>query len=94
MSPPRYQEVSASSIPIVESHGVKARVVAGEYEGVRGPVTEISAQPLYMDVTLEPGAEICLPVAEGHFAIAYLFEGEGLFGLDASGDGEFVQATA
>jgi redox-sensitive bicupin YhaK (pirin superfamily) len=32
-------------------------------------------------------------VAEGQFAIAYLFEGEGLFSLDGSGDGELVQAT-
>jgi len=94
MGQPRYQEVLAASIPAVEQDGVKVRLVAGEYGGRRGPVTEIAAQPLYMDVTLEPQAEISLVVPQGHTAIAYLFEGEGLFGLDGAGGGEFVQAVS
>ncbi len=93
MSQPRYQEVTAASIPTVEANGVKVRLVAGEYGGIRGPVTEIAARPLYMDVTLAAGAEFCLPVPEGHAAIAYIFEGEGLFGLDAAGQGASIQAA-
>jgi quercetin 2,3-dioxygenase len=94
MSPPRYQEVAAASVPVVEQNGVSVRVVAGEYEGTRGPVGQISAQPLYMEVTLAPGAEICVPVSVGHTAVAYLFEGAGIFGLDAEGHGELVQDVA
>jgi redox-sensitive bicupin YhaK (pirin superfamily) len=93
MSQPRYQEVLSESIPSVEKNGVKVRVVAGEYEGIRGPVTEIAAKPIYVDVTLEPNAEVCLPVSEGHSAVAYLFEGEGIFGLDGHGGGELIQAV-
>ena len=93
MSQPRYQEVNADSIPAVENNGVKVRLVAGEYAGVKGPVTEIAAQPLYMDVTLEPGTKFHLPVPEEHTLIAYVFEGEGVFGLDDDGQGEFVQAV-
>ncbi len=93
MSQPRYQEVNASSIPAVEKGGVKVRVVAGEYEGIQGPVTEIAARPLYMEVTLEPGAEIDLPTAEGHAVVAYVFEGAGRFGLDSDGPGELVEAV-
>jgi redox-sensitive bicupin YhaK (pirin superfamily) len=93
MGPPRYQEVSAETIPAVENRGEKVRLVAGEYGGIKGPVTEIAASPLYMDVTLEPGASLCLPVAEGHTTVAYVFEGEGLFGSDDAGQGEFVQAV-
>jgi len=93
MSRPRYQEVSASTIPTMEKDGIRVRAVAGAYEGVRGPMTEIAAQPLYMDVTLDPGAEISLPTAEGHTAVAYIFEGEGLFGLDGRGVGEHIPAV-
>ncbi len=93
MSQPRYQEVNADSIPTAEKQGAKVRLVAGEFGGVKGPVTQIAAQPLYMDVTLDPGAEFYLPVPVGHTAIAYLFEGEGLFGLDAEGQGEFTPAV-
>ena len=93
MSQPRYQEVTAATIPLVEANGVKVRLVAGEYGGLQGPVTEIAARPLYMDVTLDPGAEFCLPVPAGHAAVAYIFEGEGLFGLEAAGQGAFIQAV-
>src|SRR5512135_2664166 len=56
MSPPRYQEVSGVSIPVAQREGMTIRVVAGEVDGVCGPVTEIAANPLYLDVQLEPGA--------------------------------------
>jgi hypothetical protein len=93
MSQPRYQEVSADSIPAIDFAGGGMRVVAGEFNGVRGPVREIAAQPLYMDVTLEPSAEFSLPVPSGHTLIAYVFEGEGLFGVDGSKQGEFIPAV-
>ncbi len=93
MSQPRYQEVNSDTIPVVEKENVRVRVVAGEYEGIRGPVKEISANPLYVDVALAPGAEICLPVRVGHTALAYVFEGEGIFGLDDHNRGENVQAV-
>jgi redox-sensitive bicupin YhaK (pirin superfamily) len=93
MGEPRYQEVMADSIPMVEKSGQKVRLVAGEFEGVRGPVMEIAAQPLYMDVTLEPGADFSLDVPAKHTLVAYVFEGEGLFGIDEDGQGEFVPAV-
>jgi hypothetical protein len=88
MSQPRYQEVPTDTIPMVETDGVSVRLVAGEFDGKKGPVTEIAAQPLYMDVTLEPDASFELPVSEGHSAFAYVLEGGGLFG-----EGEFVEAV-
>ncbi|MGB3716647.1 MAG: pirin family protein [Candidatus Promineifilaceae bacterium] len=94
MSQPRYQEVDASSIPSVEHHGAKVRVVAGEFGGAKGPVTEIAAEPLYMEITLDPGAEIELPVPQGHSAVAYLFDGEGQFGLDENDQGDIVTAVS
>ena len=93
MSQPRYQEVTSDAIPLVEKSGLKLRLVAGEFEGVRGPVAEIAAQPLYMDMTLDPGTAFTLPVPAGHSVIAYVFEGEGLFGIDADGQGTFAQAV-
>jgi redox-sensitive bicupin YhaK (pirin superfamily) len=79
MSAPRYQEVSDQTIPVVEKNGIKIRLVAGTVEGVSGPVTEIAAAPLYMDVQLAPGMEWTLPTPEGHTVVAYAFEGEGVF---------------
>ncbi len=91
MGQPRYQEVSAADIPAVQKEGARIRLVAGEYESTLGPVSEIAASPVYMDVTLEAGASISLPVQQGHSAIAYLFEGEALFG--ANGEEQPVQSV-
>lgn len=79
MSQPRYQEVSASTIPVVEKDGATIRIVAGEVDGIRGPVTEIAASPLYMDVKLIPGSTFTYPIPRGHTALAYVFEGTGEF---------------
>jgi hypothetical protein len=94
MSQPRYQEVTAGTIPTVVEEGATVRVVAGEFGGVRGPVSQIAAQPLYMDISLEATAEIDLPVPASHTVVAYLFEGTGLFGLDDDGRGEVVEAVS
>jgi len=93
MSQPRYQEIAADSIPTVEKDGLNVRVVAGEYETVTGPVTEIAASPLYMDVTLDPGRELVLPIPPGHSAVAYLFDGKGYFGSTGNGSAADLEAV-
>jgi redox-sensitive bicupin YhaK (pirin superfamily) len=80
MGPPRYQEVEARDIQTVRENGVDVRVVAGEFKGTAGVVTEIAAQPIYMDITLTAGSSFSLPIPLGHTALAYLFEGAGHFG--------------
>jgi redox-sensitive bicupin YhaK (pirin superfamily) len=82
MDQPRYQEVTSSSIPVIEKDGATIRLVAGELDGVRGPVTEIAASPLYMDVKLAPASKFIYPVPAGHTVLAYVFEGTGEFGSE------------
>jgi hypothetical protein len=94
MDPPRYQEVNAETIPVIRSGGTSVRLVAGEFGGGSGPVTEIAARPLYMDVALEPGATFEIAIPAGHQTIAYAFEGDGMFGLGADGGGTAVSAVS
>jgi redox-sensitive bicupin YhaK (pirin superfamily) len=79
LSRPRYQEVSAATIPILERGPARLRLVAGELDGAPGPVTEIAARPIYMDVSLAPQAEFVQSIPDGHTALAYVFEGAGIF---------------
>ncbi len=82
MSRPRYQEIAAAEIPVVERpDGTRVRVVAGAADGVRGPVTEIYAEPEYLDVELAAGADFAQKIPRGHSAFAYVFRGEGEFGV-------------
>ncbi|MBK8618938.1 MAG: pirin family protein [Anaerolineales bacterium] len=79
MGQPRYQEVNSSTIPTIEKDGATIRLVAGELDGIRGPVTEIAASPLYLDVKLAPGSKFIYPIPSGYTALAYVFEGAGEF---------------
>jgi redox-sensitive bicupin YhaK (pirin superfamily) len=77
MMPPRYQDIAPGKIPTAEpAPGVKVRVVAGDMFGVRGPVDGIAIAPVYLDIALEPGANLSVPLPEGHSAFAYVFEGD------------------
>lgn len=88
MSPPRYQEVLAKTIPEVSLQpGIRVKVIAGEYDGQHGPVTEIAADPTYLDVALDPGTKFSIQIASDHTAFAYLYFGDGDFG------GTFASAT-
>ena len=74
---PGYQEYPAAAIPVEERDGgVVIRVIAGETaEGTAGPVTGVSTQPLYLDVTLGDGGVLAEPLALSHNAFLYVFEG-------------------
>jgi len=89
MTTPRYQGIPSERIPeIRREDGVKLRVIAGTVDNVSGPVTEIAAQPTYLDVSLPAHASFSHPIERGHAAMAYVFEGEGTFGVTGEGDGK------
>lgn len=81
-SRPKYRSLSEATIPTIEQDGVTIRIVAGEINGTRGPVTEIAADPVYLDIRLAPDSQFSYPVPSGHTVIAYVFEGSGLIGAD------------
>ena len=56
--------------------GVEVRVLAGELAGATGPVEGISTAPLYLDVSLQPGAALTLELPPGHHGFAYVFDGD------------------
>jgi len=76
MTAPRYQDIAPEKIPEVElAPGVRARVIAGEAAGVRGPAEGIVTRPLYLDVRMDAGARVSVDVPAGHNAFAYVYEG-------------------
>lgn len=90
MGTPRYQGVTQAEIPSVNRDGVRVRVVAGRSAGVVGPVGNIAAKPIYMDVALQAGAEFSHPVPRGHCAMANMFKGSADF---EGGQGERIGAV-
>ena len=93
MIPPRYQEIAANTIPEVRREdGVRILVIAGAADGVRGPVTEIVADPTYLDISVPANLTCRQPTPRGHAVLAYVFEGEGSFGGSGGRTGTAVSA--
>ncbi len=77
MCAPRYQNIEPAEIPEVETaDGVRIRVIAGEVDGTPGAVNGIAVEPTYLDIRLPADSEHTQPVAIGHSAFCYVFEGE------------------
>jgi len=76
MSAPRYQEYAAEQIPVfAPSAGVRVKVIAGRLGDVVGVIEQPATDPVYLDVALDAGAEIALPVPPGHSAFVHVYEG-------------------
>jgi redox-sensitive bicupin YhaK (pirin superfamily) len=80
MRTPRYQEVKRVQIPVAEPEaGAGIRVICSTIAGVEGPVRDIVADPVYLDVTLAADTDYTVPVRIGYSAAAYVFGGAGSF---------------
>ncbi len=89
MNAAAYRDISADQIPLVNlRRGGEVKVIAGtlEVDGDRttGPVngrdSQLSTDPLYLDVRLPGGTEFRAPVAAGHNSFLYAYEGSAMVG--------------
>ena len=80
MTQPRYQNISAHTIPQVTTHdGARIRVIAGNVEGIDGPVTGIGVNPTYLDVFVPAHCVFTRCFPQGQTTFAYIFEGKAAF---------------
>jgi redox-sensitive bicupin YhaK (pirin superfamily) len=69
MTRPRYQDIAPARIPTVRGEKHATRVIAGEALGAQGPVSGIVTQPVFLDVTLERGGSLTVPLPTRHAAL-------------------------
>ena len=80
MMDPRYRDVKRGQIPeITLPKGVKAKIICGEVNGVKGPVGDIVTGPEYFDITVPPKSIFKYPVQRGKTVFAYVIDGQGYF---------------
>jgi redox-sensitive bicupin YhaK (pirin superfamily) len=81
LCPPRYQDIPPDAVPVAQpAAGAEVRVLCGEAFGERGPVTGVATQPVYLDVRLQAGVALSVPITPGHNAFCYVYEGAGQLG--------------
>ena len=80
MMDPRYRDVKAKTIPLINTNdGAKVRIICGEINGTSGPVKDIVTNPEYLDVEVPAGKTFKHFIKDDHKAIAYVIEGEAFF---------------
>ena len=80
-TPARYEDRRRADAPSFSKHGVEARVYAGRLGDIDVP--HASVWPLTMiDLTLQPGAALDLPIPGGERAFAYVLDGGLALGAD------------
>jgi len=81
MTRPRYQELGAEQIPAaVTADGLAhVKVIAGEALGVTARIDTLTPI-VYQDWSLEPGADVSVPIAAEQSVLVYVFRGEARVG--------------
>jgi len=81
LTAPRYQEIPASRIPIVQLPGGKGqvKVIAGSYNETESKI-DTKIPILYLHMILESAAKIQVPVHPKHNIFAYILSGTASFG--------------
>lgn len=80
MKPASYRDIAPEAIACLTlAGGGELKVIAGTLtvDGCRvaGPIQGISTEPLFIDVRLPAGAVFTCPLATGHNAFVYVYEG-------------------
>jgi len=90
MAKPGYQAITSADIPTVGLEGGKARIIAGELDGVRGPARTFTPVNLW-DVRLDADTEVSLPLPAGHNAMIAVLSGHVTVGETGVGEAEIAR---
>jgi redox-sensitive bicupin YhaK (pirin superfamily) len=75
MTQPKYQDIAAEDLPIVDKNGIRVKILAGNYEGTKSPAQSFIPFD-YFDLYLMPGAVFTQPVPEDRSAFLYVIDGK------------------
>ncbi|PLX87383.1 MAG: hypothetical protein C0618_07105 [Desulfuromonas sp.] len=80
MMTPRYRDIKAAQIPTLTlDSGVTLKVICGQVGETRGPVTDVTIEPQYLDVTVSANTTFTHPTPTDHTVFAYVYAGQGRF---------------
>ena len=101
MTNPKYFDIEPQDIGLVEENGGFVKVISGEYKGIKG-VTPHHIQATMLDVKLDEGQSIEIPVKVDETVFVFLIEGAGMMSGEIFeektalllGEGELVEVFA
>ena len=91
-TPARYQAITRDMIVEVPFEGGRARIIAGGFEGARGPATTFTPINLW-DVRLDADADVTLPLPEGHTTMIAVLSGHITIAGQGVGEAEIARLS-
>lgn len=79
MSEPKYRDITKEMIPVFESKDYKVHIIAGEYEGLKGQLENITTKPSFFDVELNKNSIFEYKIESDFNAYAFLVRGQASF---------------
>src|SRR3990167_4143175 len=67
--------LAAQDVPVVHLPGVKVRVPLGRFAEVASPLS-VPSEVCVLDISIEDGAQVSIPIADGHVAFVMPIDGE------------------
>lgn len=82
MTEPKYRDIRKDMIPVYFDDKMRVHIIAGEFNGIRGPIEVIETKPIFFDVELNPNQEFVFNIDSTLKAFAFLVEGEANFNVE------------
>ena len=84
MTEPKYRDIKNEIIPVVEEEDKKVHIIAGVYNGEKGPLEVTETDPTFLDIELDSNSEFSIETNPAYTAFAYLLQGEADFNVESS----------
>jgi hypothetical protein len=88
MRAPWYADIPAAAIPSFAVDSAKVKLIAGEWDGHKGPGPERVTAPFIADVTVAGNGAVDIPLTDGHAGFVYVFQGALRVGSETVRNGE------
>jgi redox-sensitive bicupin YhaK (pirin superfamily) len=92
LTPAKYQAITRDAIAEVTLAGGRARIIAGDFDGAKGPASTFTPINLW-DVRLDADADVTLPLPEGHTTMIAVLSGHITIAGQGIGEAEIARLS-
>jgi len=89
MTAPKYRDLTAEKIPVVHGTGTRVSVIAGAFGDTAGAMRGDHVEATMLDIGLDAGAAIGIPVPSGNTVFVYVLDG--VVSIGSGGDGRMLE---
>lgn len=79
MVAPQYHDIKSETIPVIQEMGSQVRIISGHYKNAPGAIQGEHVKMTFLDIAIQAGSELEIPVPQEEKLFIYIVEGSGYF---------------